>query len=409
MKTKTKLHIFRSYWLEIHTLILYSLLIACGASQNNTPLENHSPSPAIVNNEATLTPTLATSIPAISETITPTKDVKNDDLISTLPPSSTPPITMPLTLSPATDTPTPVISSGLYIASVQAAEDNDELTHKVWILDTVSQENELFFTSPPGSQITGMRWGPVDTDLLYVSIGWGIYEGNLTGQVYEIDYRNGTNRAILPEPLEGLPMLLDISFGGEWLRLSSWVDQGVWFVNPKSSEVIQIREYLSGFVWSPIDMDTFAYWARLTKSVMIVDLPEFVIVDNISNASANWGGEPSILWHPDTPTQLLFYILDDMYEIDLTQDAWQPIASGIEIQADIINGLGLNYSPSGNWILSSSRGGVEALQISSLESEPLEIGDEVGTEYKLIGWHTEEDWIILSTSSNHIYIVTIQG
>ncbi len=347
-------------------------------------------------------------------------NVESDFIVSQEPPQ---PLLTPNTLVP-TSVPALVPSNTLtfprfpelLIAVVQVRQRGEENeTHEIWLMDTHTKENRLVLTTTPGTRLTSMIWG-VQSDTLYVVEIKGVGEGKLTWQLYEVNYATGMSKAIFDNSIEGLPRLTDISAKGKWLRLivqhPPSPAEETWIVNTENGQLTKTDQYFPGFVWSPIDPDVFAHSQNsfdtkdenTLQSVVIRDVINFEIIDAIEYKNTNWGNEPTLVWHPLKPEQITFFILNEVYQVNLMQKSWNLVTQDLQISYGGAYREKFKVSPSGEWLLTQPIWDVEVIQVDNIDGQPFHFEDKLHEKHRFLAWYDDNDWAIIVTESGDIQV-----
>lgn len=386
---------------KVSKIVVFTLfLISCTRTEVTTILTGEStsillPSPSAIS----VTPFFET--PATTATSTP-------EIVLQPSPTQTP-VPQPTSTTTPTLTPTPIILPELLIAAVEVKNKGEANEYReVWVIDTLTQAKNLVFTSTPKARLLQLVWAENQTDNLYISeIRGGDANEPVNWQLYEVNYNTGETNPFFLERVAGLPTLINLSFGGKWLCV--WVNYFEtfewWFINMENGEVIKNlpqERYLDGFVWSPNESNTFAYYEapaydgnQITpQKVVISQLPDFETLDAIEY-DGTWMQSPLLLWGTSNPEQLLFFSLDQIYQIDLNSKRWVQTAQGVDTFP------GNHYTKifqsfSGQWAITTM-----PIQIISLSNYP-QVFDNfrlVNPYNDFLSWYNQEDWSIIGTNS----------
>ena len=390
----------------ITTLILSLILAGCNNATIEPELQS---SPDRVNPQQTL----SASQTVLNNTSTPTSETTPTPEETSSPIATKPsPTSMP-TMTPSS-TPTTLLPE-LLIAAIEVKQkgEADEF-HEVWLVNTLTGEKRLAFTTTPGTSLTKIKWGPEQSNILYVAEIKEKGENHIVWQLYEINYETGDNREFFTEPLEGLPTMLDLSAQGKWLRI--WVSYSEpgslewWFINTEDGTITRYDQdapYLSGFVWSPNEPDEFAYSqeasvngdTRTPQSLIISKMPDFETINTIDYQYTNWGGEPLLMWDSSEPEHILFFTLGEMYIVDLDEKEWDQIAQGL----DVIPGDGytqLLKSPSGQWAVTTTF--IRAIKLNDVPKVAERFDDKIGLGHEFLSWYNDRDWMVISTRDGRV-------
>lgn len=370
-------------------VILTLFLIGCTSTETiNTPT---------LNPTTTLLPFLETASPTV--TFTPEFVLRpSPTQTSTRQPTST--------ITP-TLTPTPIILPELLIAAVEVKNKGEENeSSDVWVIDTFTQEKKLVFTATLGTQEIELMWAETQTNILYISeIKGGDANEPINWQFYEVNYKTGESHPFFSERVGGYPDLIDLSFGGKWLcvLVNYFETFEWWFINVENGEVIKNlpqERYLDGFVWSPNEPNTFAYYEKpaydgnqiMPQKIVISQLPDFETLGTLEYDGI-WMESPLLLWGASNPEQLLFFSLGQMYQIDLNSEQWVQIAQGLGIfPGDLHTQIFQSFS--GQWAITT-----RYIQLISLNI-PTQVFDAFSQSdyyHQFLFWYNEEDWGMIVT------------
>lgn len=404
-------------WLTISIifLVLSLFLVGCVSSTTESGTENSpdklTQTPVSSLPETTLTSTpiwTSATIPAITSTAEP--ETPSFSTLNTPTPTWTP------TVAPLI-APTLIDQPELLIAVIEVKQKGDANEfHEVWLVDTLTGEKRLIFTTTSGTRLTQILWGDEQSSILYVAEIKGIGEGHPTWQLYAVNYELGSSQAFFAEPLDGVPRLLDTSAQGKWLRI--WVDYfdptsfEWWFINTEDGTVIRndpADRYLSGFVWSPNKPDVFAYFQeatldgdnRIPQRIIISETPNFEVLDIIEYQYTSFGSEPMLMWDMSTPEQIMFLTPGETFTIDLTERQWTKIAQDL----DVFPGDGFTQllkSPSGQWAITTTFIRVIQLQDTIQVVERFE--DKIDQGHVFLSWYDNKDWIIIAAQDGKVQV-----
>lgn len=402
----------------IITLVLGLFLVGCTNAAIDPDTERFPgeqqtvPSQDILTNTPVLIGT-PTAIPTFTAT-------SNLDAISNLI-VNTPTFTWTPTTAPS-ETPTTSPWPELLVAAVtiQKKGEADEV-HEIWLVDTLSEEKRLVFTTTPGTRLTQMLWGGEQSDILYVAEIKGIGEGHLIWQLYEVNYGTGESRAFFTEPMEGVPSLLDMSTQGKWLRI--WVDYFEptsfewWFVNTDDGTATRNDpddRYLSSFVWAPDETDVFAYFQEATTDSDGNRIPQSVVISKVTNdfetlhkyRFTGLTNGPLLMWDPSSAEQILFYASGQMYTVDLSTEQWTQVAEGLDVFPED-RWTQLLKSPSGQWAVTTTF--IRAIRLIDPIQVIARFEDKVGQGHRFLSWYGDEDCIVISTRDGKVQIYKLGG
>ena len=377
----------------------------------------------------------------LSETPTAQITVNTRDTLSFISPtvssSSTPTLRPDVTVVEATQTPqfapTPTLTPSVLSSSTPASripladvliaaieiknQGMEDEIHDLWLTNTATEEKQLLFSTSLGTRLTTMKWGGAVTNFIYILEIKGVGEGNISWQLYEVDYETGSSRPFFEQRIENFPKLLDISAQGKWLRIlvedleSGFVE--TWFVETTGGQTIKTEKYFKGFVWSPNNSDVFAYSQNVfdtgevdsPQSVIISDVMSLSVLDSIDYEYTTWGGEPWLVWTSSEPNHILFLVLGQMFIVDLVEKEWSLIAQNI----DVAPGDGpLSISPSGKWL--SVQGAtltVSAIQLQSSFDVAHYFDAVIPGYHVFLSWYDNEDWMIIATQDARVQIWTL--
>lgn len=294
--------------------------------------------------------------------------------------------------------------------------------HEIWMVDTRNQEKNLVFTTTPGTRLSLIDWGFDQSSLLYVLEIKGVGEGNLTWQLYEVDYNTKINKAFFDKPQTGLPRFVDFSSEGKWLRLvvndMSPIGEGTWLIDTENNEFTKLDQNYASFVWSPNDPDIFAHWQSPLNEqdenapyVVIRNINTLEMIDSIKFDSLDWGSHPFLLWSSYQPNHIQMFFHNEMYDIDIAPKNWNRVSDQLKISKGDTLGKNFLISQSGKWLLSQPGLNIEVVQMNALNEQPFRFETVLEQKQEFLSWCSigDDECIVITTENGEIKIFELGG
>ncbi len=323
-------------------------------------------------------------------------------------------------ITPLPDVSTPTINyPNLLVATIQIKnKGKDDEVHEIWMIDTQNQEKNLIFATTPGTRLSLIDWGSEQSNLLYVLEIKGIGEGNLTWQLYQVNYLTGVEKTFFDEPQDGLARLADFSSEGKWLRLviedMISLNEETWLINTIDDSVIKLEKNYASFVWSPNEPDIFAHWqSPITEhneaapfGIVIRNINTLEDEEMINLGSLDWGSNPFLIWSLNESNHLKIFFHDEVYEVDLRQGNWNLISDQLKMLPGDIFDQRFLLSPTENWLLSQPLQNIEVVQTNALDEQPFRFEDISEQKREFLSWCSGNinECIITATENGEIQV-----
>lgn len=297
----------------------------------------------------------------------------------------------------------------MMVTDVQNKGQHDEV-HEVWQVNTRTQEKELIFSTSTGTNLSQTIWGDFSLAQIYVAEIKGLGTGQITWQIYEVNYETKDYRTIFPDPQVGIPRLIDTSKQGKWLRLTveniDPISFKWWFINLETGDLFKgpfENLSLSTFAWSATDANKFALYQQpyvdengqeLPQKIVIVDLTNPDMQQTIDHEYTSLRIQPLLLWDKYNLNQLFVLTPEESYKISLVEQTWVQVAQDLAVfpgnrETQLIQ------SPSGKWGITTTF--VRLIELGEHPQVVEKFDEIIGRDHRFLTWHS--DWAIIATGT----------